>query len=132
MLNAKEFTLKDCTIDEIFSKYIVLNWMNYSEVERQKLLWHMIIFREYINFVGYDYKDLYEEYNIIEKKEYNGDYSSNFFSHDIPLMCNDYLLVFISSQLAEEERIEYSKFVLDFCGFLIENKYTNYLLDPIV
>ena len=120
--------------DDSFAIFFLGNWNLKCENEIILLLKNILLFREAVNFIGWEYIETYREYKIIKNVDYNEDYSVLFMPDDVPQISDDYLSVFLNfeeNDFPVKKAIVYN-FLVDFCNFIYELNLTNYRIDPII
>jgi hypothetical protein len=127
-LDIPKAELKPC-IDEILIIYLIY----FSKVARDSKMIEMvtkfvILLREHINIIGWDYKKKFVEFGVKVDFNYKGAYTSYNDCHEIPDFVNDFISVFICL-----DGIDFNfemKDILDicqnFCNWLFVNNLTNF------
>ena len=118
-------------IDYSLAIYILDNFEIDSENKNVNLIKNLLLFRVYLNLAGVEYVEDYKKYEIIRDINLEGEYCNKYLADDVPLMCDDFLGVFLNfeSQLLTEKDVSFT--ILDFCNFLFMTKQTYYKLDPL-
>ena len=117
-------------LDEIIVDYFVLiSKSAEDETFLDTIVLFFVLFREYVNIVGWDFKMSYFNFEICEKNFKNEYYSTCNDAEDVPEFINEFFKIFFQMEIFKDFFSEYlnEKFfdiVKNFCSWLYINKYT--------
>jgi hypothetical protein len=121
------------TVDDSLSLFYLGNCVSKNSTENLNLLKNLILFREGVNFLGWETIEIYKNYNIMPNTVNVGEYSMKFNSEDVPQITDDYLCDYLNFDSSfPMKKLATATFVMDFCNFLFENDLTNYKIEPIL
>lgn len=123
---------KPC-IDEIMIIYLIyFIKVTRSDTLVDQVVKFIILLREYINLIGWDYKKLFMEYDVKVDFNYKGAYTSYNSCEEIPDFINDFISIFIEMdyvffKIEEKYLFDLSK---NFCNWLFVNNMTSFKISP--
>jgi hypothetical protein len=88
----------------------------------------VILFREYLNIVGWDYKKNFIKYNVAVPFSLNGSYTQCNECEDLPDLINDFISVFIQMEpnMFDLNLKEFMDIIKNFYNWLFVNNLTNF------
>ena len=121
-------------IDDSFAIYFLGNWHLNSDNQNILLMKNILLFREAVNILGWEYIEIYKEYHILPLVEFQGEYSVLFLPDDVPQITDNYLACYLNFEQKDFpiKKVYISTFIIDFCHFIFELDLTNYKIQPLV
>lgn len=118
-------------IDDVLIIYL----LNFSKLQQEEtftetVIKFVILLREYLNLVGWDYIQKFSDFGVNMDFNKKGSFTLHNGCHEIPDLINDFLSVFL---WLDEKcfNLEMSKIIYlteNFCNFLFVNELTNFKL----
>ncbi len=94
-----------------------------------------ILFREFVNFMGWDYLQSLANYKIIDKNIINkkDEYSNVMLTENLPEIIDDFLGVFLKDDAPgfSNNLSEIKYFITEFCSFIYHEGVINYIVEPV-
>lgn len=123
-------------IDEIFTIYIILfSRVTNSEKLLEKILWFILLFREFINSIGWDFyeRNMLREFEKIQKNLKL--FSQNDFIDYLPDFINEFLDQFLfidENKFGFSENLsEIEDLAINFFNWLFNNNFTNLKISKV-
>ncbi len=120
------------TLDSAMAMFIFGYWSFNSDEENFNNLRIIFLFRELVNFTGWEHLKLLAAYKIVDESLIrNGEYSSLMLLENLPELIEDFLGIFLkekSNSLGPNLSLA-KNFIIEFCNFLYYEKFINYILE---
>jgi len=117
-------------IDDVFISYMINFFKVMGDSTELNLLVakFFIVFREYLNITGWDYKKNFIKYEVSLPLAENGSYTQCNDCEDIPDLINNFLSVFIrmDKNMFNISMKELLDIIKNFCNWLFVNNLTNF------
>jgi len=121
-------------MDAALSVYIFGYWAFNENEENYTNLKIAMLFREFLNFIGWDQIKLLANYKIVENvSNMNEEYSKNMLAENLPELSDDFVGVFLKSSAPglENNFAQVKQFITEFCNLLYNENLINYIIEPI-
>lgn len=122
-------------MDNALSLFIFSFWTFNTVEENLMNVRIILLFREFLNFIGWDHLQLLANYKIVENKyeHLNEEYSKCMLAENLPELLDDFLGVFLSKDAPNftNNFSEVKYFVTEFCNFLNNEGLINYMIEPL-
>jgi hypothetical protein len=121
-------------MDMAISVYVFGFWTFNSKDDNFKNLKISILFREFLNFIGWDHLKQLASYNIVDDYSSEKDeYSKVMLAENLPELLDDFVGVFIKETAPGlgSELYLVKNYISEFCNFLYNEGIINYMIEPI-
>ncbi len=122
-------------MDSALAVYVFAYWSFNSNEENLMNLRTCLLFREFLNFIGWDHSKLLANYKIYDKrlKKINEDYTAVMLAENLPELVDDFLEVYLKKDAPNftSNLCEIKNFISEFCNFLYNEGVINYMIEPI-
>ena len=123
------------SMDNVLALYAFSYWSFNSFSENLMNLRICILFREFVNFMGWDYLQSLANYKIIDKNIINikDEYSNVMLTENLPEIIDDFLGVFLKADAPgfSNNLSEIKYFITEFCSFIYHEGVINYIVEPV-
>jgi hypothetical protein len=122
-------------MDNALSLFIFCYWSFNGTSENMMNLRIALLFREFLNFIGWDHLQLLANYKIVDHNFVNRreDYTQVMLSENLPELIDDFLGVFLLPEAPgfTNNHSEVKYFITEFCNFIYNEGIINYMVEPM-
>ena len=121
-------------IDDAISVYLFASWNFNNASENILNLKIAFIFREYLNFIGWENLEIMAEYQIIEYSDikYSEDFTKTTLGSYLPELLDDFIGVYLKNGCPDFDSgfSEVKEFISDLCNMLYNEELISYMIEP--
>lgn len=122
-------------LDNALSLFIFCYWSFNGTSENMMNIRIAILFREFLNFIGWDHLQLLANYKIVDHNcvNRNEEYTKVMLSENLPELIDDFLGVFLLPEAPgfTNNHSEVKYFISEFCNFIYNEGLINYMVEPL-
>ena len=121
-------------IDDAIAVYLFASWNFNNGNENILNLKMAFIFREYLNFIGWENLEIMAEYQIIEYSDikYSEDFTKSTLGSYLPELLDDFIGVYLKNGCPDFDSSfsEVKEFISDLCNMLYNEDLISYMIEP--
>jgi hypothetical protein len=121
-------------MDNAISIFLFGYWSFNGNDENYTNLKISFLFREFLNFIGWDHLKHLATYKIVEDfQNPTDDYTKKMLAENLPELLDDFIGVFIKPDAPSlgEENLSLKNYITEFCNMLYNEGFINYMVEPI-
>jgi hypothetical protein len=123
-------------LDNALAVFVFGYWNFNENQENLNNLKICLLFREYLNFIGWEHLRLLANYNIVEEENFlrvTEEYTSKKLADNLPELLDDFIGVFLKEDSPGMDPYfsEVKQFISEFCNMLYHEKVINYMVEPV-
>jgi hypothetical protein len=121
-------------LDDAMSVYLFASWNFNNDIENILNLKIAFIFREYLNFIGWENLEIMAEYQIIKSSEirYGEDFTKTTLGSYLPELLDDFIGIYLKNGCTDFDSnfSEVKEFVSELCNMLYNEELISYMIEP--
>ncbi len=122
-------------MDNALSLFVFSYWSFNGTSENMMNIRISFLFREFLNFIGWDHLQLLANYKIIDHHYVNRreEYTKVMLSENLPELIDDFVGVFLKKDAPgfTNNLSEVKYFITEFCNFIYNESIINYMVEPV-